>query len=142
MPYSILVVDDSAVMRAMILRTLRLSGLRIARTAEAGNGAEALERLAADPYDLALVDLNMPVMNGEELIDRIRDHPVTARLPILVVSTESSETRIAAIRERGVSFVHKPFTPATLADTILRLTGTHDVEYAPAAALVGGGDDF
>lgn len=142
MPLSILIVDDSAVMRAMIRRTLALGGLSIGAVAEAGNGAEALEALAAAPCDLLILDLNMPVMNGEELITRVREHPCSAALPIVVVSTESSETRVEALRARGVSFVHKPFTPAGLAGEILRLTGSSDDLLAPASADLGGDFDF
>ncbi len=72
---------------------------------------------------LILLDLNMPVMTGEELLDRVRQNPETADLVVVVVSTESSSTRIAALRAKGAGFVHKPFNPVTLRDEVLRITG-------------------
>ena len=114
MSLNVLVVDDSAVMRSMLIRTLRLSGLPLTNVYQAGNGAEALATLSAHEVDLALVDINMPIMNGEQLIEQVRANPRLAGVTLVVVSTEGSETRIEALRTRGVSFVHKPFTPEAL----------------------------
>lgn len=123
MSINVLVVDDSAVMRAMLIRTLSLSGLPLADVHQAGNGAEALAILRARPIDLALVDINMPVMSGDELIDRVREDASLGALAIIVVSTEGSETRIASLTERGVSFIHKPFTPGQIRTTVLKVLG-------------------
>lgn len=114
----VLVVDDSMVMRRLIRRTLILTGLPVEHVEEAGNGVEALAALDGAEFDLALVDINMPVMDGEELIDRVRDEPRLRELPILVVSTESGETRIARLTPKVEGFVHKPFTPELLGDQI------------------------
>ena len=123
MMFNVLVVDDSAVMRAMIIKTLRLSGVPLGEIFQAGNGAEALEVLEDNWVDLALVDINMPVMNGEELIDRVREKDETRDLAIIVVSTESSETRIQKILGKGARVVHKPFTPEQVRDIIVDLLG-------------------
>jgi two-component system, chemotaxis family, chemotaxis protein CheY len=136
----VLIVDDSAVMRAMIKRTLVLSGVPVGQILEAGHGVEALEQLANHWVDLALLDINMPVMNGEELLERIRANEETRALAAIVVSTESSDTRLARLREFGVEIVHKPFTPEQLRDTVHRVTGfTH----VPASDdLTDSGSDF
>ncbi|MCC6928877.1 MAG: response regulator [Gemmatimonadaceae bacterium] len=126
MAINVLVVDDSAVMRSMLIRTLRLSGLPLTSVYQAGNGAEALATLAAHEVDLALVDINMPVMNGEQLIDQVRADARLAGVAIVVVSTEGSETRIAALKARGASFIHKPFTPEQVRTTVLRVLGVAD----------------
>lgn len=127
MAFNTLVIDDSSVMRSMIIRTLRLSGVPIEAVHEAADGAEALEVMAEHWIDLALVDINMPVMNGEEFIRRVRESPEMRDLAIIVVSTESSETRISEIKESGAEFVHKPFTPEVLREMILQVTGvTYD----------------
>lgn len=127
MAFNVLVVDDSAVMRTMVIRTLKMSGLPIGEIHQAGNGAEALRVLGDNWVDLALVDINMPVMNGEELIDRVRDTPELRDLAIIVVSTESSETRIKKVQRQGASFVHKPFTPEKLREQVVAVTGvSHD----------------
>lgn len=139
-PPSVLVVDDSAVMRAMVRRTLLAGGLGAARVHEAPDGQAALDLLSTEPVDVVVTDLNMPTMGGEEMIARLREHPLTAALPVVVVSTERSQTRIAALRACGVAFLNKPFTPAALAAEILRLTGTTDADLAAAAA--DHGDDF
>jgi two-component system chemotaxis response regulator CheY len=142
MALNVLVVDDSAVMRAMVIKSLRLSGLPLNAVHEAGNGEEALQVLDEQWVDLALVDINMPVMNGEELLTRVRQNPDIADLPIIVVSTEGSETRIHAIRARGAEFVHKPFTPEKLRETVLHITGVSDAQLLEDGTITGSGPDF
>src|SRR5215471_3147286 len=105
MALNVLVVDDSAVMRAMLIKTLRLCGVPLNEVHQAGNGAEGLKVLDRIHMDLALVDINMPVMNGEEMIARIRSNPLTTDLAVIVVSTEGSKTRIAALEKNGARFV-------------------------------------
>lgn len=142
MRFNVLVVDDSAVMRQMVIRTLKMSGLPLGDIHEAGNGEQGLAQLREHWVDLALVDINMPVMNGEDMIRALRADPETAALPVIVVSTERSETRIAEIEALGARFVHKPFPPETLRATILQLTGVRDDQLSGTAALAGGDLDF
>jgi two-component system chemotaxis response regulator CheY len=142
MALNVLVVDDSAVMRAMIIKVLHLCGLDLGDVFQAGNGQEGLEVLSRNTVDLALVDINMPVMGGEEMIDRLRADPRTRDLPVIIVSTEGSDTRIALLREKGAGFVHKPFTPEVLRGTIVGITGEPDDEQLGQRAVSGGGYDF
>lgn len=143
MHFNVLVVDDSAVMRAMIVRTLRMSGLPLGEVHEAADGEEALARLRASWVDLMLLDINMPIMNGEEVVDRLRADPETADLRIIVVSTERSDARIERLAAKGAAFVQKPFTPEELRDEILRVTGiSHEQVAAADDALLGDGLDF
>jgi two-component system chemotaxis response regulator CheY len=123
MALSVLVVDDSSVMRSIVIRTLRMSGLELNEVLQAGNGKEALEILGKTWVDLVLLDINMPVMNGIEMIESIRKIPELADLPMIVVSTESSTTRIDTLKQRGIGFVHKPFTPELLRNSVVQLTG-------------------
>jgi len=116
-------VDDSATMRRMVARTLEMSGLALGRIAEAANGREGLEVLDREWIDVLFVDINMPVMGGIEMIDAVRARPELASLPIVVISTESSQTRIEEVRRKGVRFVHKPFTPECVREVIQDLTG-------------------
>lgn len=142
MSFNILVVDDSAVMRAMIIRILRLTGLSLGEVYEAQNGREGLKVLDEKWVDLALVDINMPVMNGEEMIDNVRKSQTTADLPIIVVSTESNVERVETIRRKNVEFVHKPFTPEVLRKTVLQLTGVPNEQLSGENSLSQGGPDF
>jgi two-component system chemotaxis response regulator CheY len=127
MAINLMVVDDSAVMRSVLIRTLRLSGLPLTNVHQAGNGADALHILETNEVDLALIDINMPVMNGEVLIDRIRADARLSNVSLVVVSTEGSETRIESLRSKGVTFIHKPFTPEQIRATVLRVLGVADV---------------
>jgi two-component system chemotaxis response regulator CheY len=142
MAFNVLVVDDSAVMRQMVVRTLRMSGLPLGTVLEAGNGEEGLCVLHEQWVDLLLLDINMPVMNGEEMLRRLRAAPDTASLPVIVVSTEGSETRLAALHELGAAIVRKPFAPETLRDTILRVTGVTDAEYYGPVPVASDDSDF
>ena len=123
MPLNVLIVDDSAAMRSIIQKTLTLSGLEIEKIHHASNGQEALDVLDGNWVDLALVDINMPVMDGETFINRVREDSDLSDLPIVVVSTESSETRIDELKAKDVEFIHKPFAPETLRETVFTITG-------------------
>jgi two-component system, chemotaxis family, chemotaxis protein CheY len=123
MAINILVVDDSAVMRSMIIKTIKLCGLEIGKVHEAENGKKGLEELKENWIDLLFIDVNMPIMDGMEMLDRVREDPETRDLPILIVSTESNEDRIKTIDEKRAGFVHKPFTPEMLKDKIEEMLG-------------------
>jgi two-component system chemotaxis response regulator CheY len=119
-PLNILVVDDSAVMRTMVIRALKMTGLSVGEIFQAANGMEALARLDEHWIDFVTVDIHMSGMNGTELIERLRATPETAALPIIVISSEGSETRIQEIEERGAVFLRKPFEPESLRQVVLR----------------------
>ncbi|MBN2583750.1 MAG: response regulator [Planctomycetes bacterium] len=122
MALNVLVVDDSAVMRSMIIRTLEMAGVEVGEMLQASNGEEALKLLDENWIDLALVDINMPVMNGEQLIEEVRKRDAIADLPIIVVSTEGSQTRIERLQQKGAKFIHKPFTPETISEIVEGVT--------------------
>ena len=107
----------------MIVKTLRLSGLRLGEIHQAGDGQEGLDALGEHWIDLVIVDINMPVMNGEEMIDRMRENSEYNDTPVVVVSTEGSETRVERLRDKGARFIHKPFTPEMIRDTVKDLLG-------------------
>ena len=123
MSVNVLIVDDSAVMRSMILKTLRLTGLQLGETHQAANGQEGLDAMNQHWIDLVIVDINMPVMNGEEMIDRIQENPEHKNIPIVVISTEGSKTRVDRLQNKGARFIHKPFSPEEIRDTIKELLG-------------------
>ena len=123
MALNILVVDDSAVMRKMIIKTMGMCGLPIGEIKQAANGREGLEELGKSWVDLIILDINMPVMNGEEMIDEMQQDPEIKDIPLIVISTEGSSTRIDRLKEKGARFIKKPFTPEIIRDTIYEVTG-------------------
>ena len=100
MALNVLVVDDSGIMRTRSSRVLNMTGLDIGEVHQAGNGQEGLAGCQEKWIDLVLVDINMPVMDGEEMIHRMRADDDLRDLPVIVVSTEGSRTRIERL-ERG-----------------------------------------
>ncbi len=103
----ILIVEDSPTMRQLLAFALRrLPGAEIE---EAGNGLEGLRKLGSDHYDLLLVDINMPVMDGLKLIRMVRSEPQLTGLPIAVITTESAEAdRERALRLGADQYLTKP----------------------------------
>jgi two-component system chemotaxis response regulator CheY len=123
MAVNVLIVDDSGVMRSMIHKSLQLSGLDLGEVHQAGNGREGLDILDRHWIDLVIADINMPVMTGEEMVMRMQDNPGLAGIPTIVVSTEGSRVRIARLENLGVRFIHKPFTPERMRDTLREVLG-------------------
>lgn len=119
---NILVVDDSAVMRKMIIKTIRLCGLDVNQIYEAENGKDGLLVLDREDVDFLFIDINMPVMDGMEMLGKIRQQEATKSLPVLIISTESNKGRIEEIDRQGAGFVHKPFTPENLREKMLGIT--------------------
>lgn len=141
MPANVLIVDDSATMRRMIRRTLAMSGLDVGDVHEAGHGIEALAVMAAHEIAAAIVDINMPVMNGTKLIKRMRDDPKLAFVPVVVASTEGSQTRLQELEQAGVlGFVRKPFQPEQLRDVLEPILGMS--ADAGAGSMLEGDDSF
>ncbi len=124
MALSILIVDDSKVMRSVIRRILDMCSMDINELYEASNGKEALDILGKNLIDLILADLNMPVMDGVEMIERMSDDGLLKTIPVIVVSTDGSETRIEELKSKGVrAFIRKPFTPEIIISVISDVTG-------------------
>ncbi len=123
MGLNVLIVDDSSVMRSMIKKTIQMSGVPVSEFFQAENGQVGLDVLDREWVDVIFADINMPVMNGIEMIDIIRNNNDQKEIPIIVISTESSTTRIQEITEKGVQFIHKPFTPEKLREVIDDILG-------------------
>ena len=126
MALNLLIVDDSSVMRSMIVKALRMSGIELGEIYQAGNGKEGLDALSQHGIGLAIVDINMPVMDGETMIECMRNSPDSKNIPVVVISTEGSEARIERLKEKGARFIHKPFTPESIRDTINELLRSHN----------------
>ncbi len=124
MGYNILVVDDSATIRAVIGKTLGLAGVPVTQLYEAGNGREALEVLGAQWIDLVFADINMPEMNGIEMVERMSADGMLGTIPVVMVSTDGSRTRIEELLARGIrAYVRKPFTPEVIRKVVNEVLG-------------------
>ncbi len=128
MSLNVLIVDDSTIMRTMIAKVLGLAGLDLGEIYEAANGQEGLDALENHWIDLVLADINMPVMNGQEMIEQMRANSLWKDLPVIVVSTEGSQKRIESIRQQGAKFIHKPFTPEMIRTIIKEMIGINNEE--------------
>ncbi len=116
----VLVVEDSSAMRAFVRATLENEGDY--EVLEAGSGFEALRILPRERFDLVLVDINMPDINGLELVAFMRKTDPHKQTPLIVISTEASERdRSRALGLGANAFVSKPFTPDQLIDAVVKV---------------------
>jgi two-component system, chemotaxis family, chemotaxis protein CheY len=119
MAYNILIVDDSETVRSVLMKTLRLAEVSLGEVYQANNGVEALAVLRANWIDLVLSDINMPIMNGLELVAAMKADKILLSIPVIIISTEGSQTRIDSLRAQGIAgFVRKPFTPESIKSAI------------------------
>jgi len=114
----ILIVEDSKLMRSVVNRAIEISDISVEKIFEAENGREGIGVLKNNDVDLVLLDINMPVMNGEEMLEHIRGQDKTATLPVLIISTEGSIERRNRFRRLNAFFLRKPFTPEDLINRI------------------------
>ncbi|MGD0859677.1 MAG: response regulator [Terracidiphilus sp.] len=117
-----LIVDDSSVMRKIVERSLRQAGLDQMVVYEAGNGAEGLDLLKSKPVDLILSDINMPSMDGLEFLRQIRAQNLAPGVPVVMITTESSEEHVKqAILAGARGYIRKPFTAEQVKERVLPL---------------------
>jgi two-component system, chemotaxis family, chemotaxis protein CheY len=120
----VLVVDDSKVMRRMVVRSLELSGLEISEVQEAESGTDALDVLHRMWIDVVLCDVHMPKMSGVELVRRMSEDRLTASVPVVMVSSDRNQAQIDELHSLGVrGYVIKPFQPEALARTVQQVLG-------------------
>jgi two-component system chemotaxis response regulator CheY len=111
MESDVLVVDDSAAIRKILQRVLRQTGMAIRAIHEAGDGQEALALLAEHPVDLVLTDINMPKMDGLQLLASLKASAQWRNTPVVMITTEGGETKVAeAVKLGAAGYVRKPFT--------------------------------
>lgn len=109
----VLVVDDSNLSRKYICNVIKEMGILEKNIVLAEDGKDALNRFSESEFDLVITDLNMPVMDGNELIEHIRNESANPYVPIMMVTSESNNARLEHIQQAGVSAIcDKPFEPA------------------------------
>jgi len=122
MAFRVLIVDDSPVMRTFIRRVMNTSGFDVSECFQASDGEEALELLSREWVDVVLTDINMPNMNGEELVRSIESQKLT--VPVVVISTDATDARVERMLSLGAKgYVKKPFAPESLREELDRVLG-------------------
>jgi two-component system chemotaxis response regulator CheY len=117
-----LIVDDSTVMRKIVERSLRQAGVDSLVVLEAGSGVEGLEVLKTKRVDLILSDINMPAMDGLEFVRQLRKQRLAEGVPIVMITTESSEEHVKQAIEAGaIGYIRKPFTADQVKQKVLSL---------------------
>jgi len=123
-PIRALIVDDSSVMRKIVERSLRQAGLDLSSVIEAGNGVEALGLLDSNSVDLILCDINMPVMDGLELVRHLQTIEKLRGVPVVMITTEGSESNVIQALSLGAKgYIRKPFTPDQVKEHVLPVLG-------------------
>jgi two-component system chemotaxis response regulator CheY len=122
MGYNVLIVDNSVIIRKMVAKTLEISDLDISQYHYAENGRQALEKLEENWIDIVFADINMPVMNGIEMIEEMNKKDLLSTIPVVVISTERSRERIDRLKKMGIrAYLQKPFAPEEFADVVRSL---------------------
>jgi two-component system chemotaxis response regulator CheY len=115
----VLIVDDSAAIRKILRRVLLQTDISLGEVYEAGDGCEALVRLAEKPVQLVISDINMPNMDGLELLAKIKSSPEWKNIPVVMVTTEGSQQKVLeAIALGALGYVKKPFNADQIKQTL------------------------
>ncbi|RKZ99822.1 MAG: two-component system response regulator [Gammaproteobacteria bacterium] len=118
----VLLVDDSNSFRNFICKVIEEMGFQEENITLAKDGKEALEYFEIEEFDLVITDLNMPVMDGDELIEHIRNDSVHSGIPILMVTSESDSAKLEHVQQAGVSAIcDKPFQPTNIKQLLAQI---------------------
>ena len=121
MALDVLIVDDSAAIRKILQRVLRQADVPIGQVLEAGDGREALTVLSSNSVGLILSDINMPNMDGLQLLAQLKATASTSAIPVVMITTEGSQAKVMeAVQLGAAGYVRKPFTAEQIKE---KLTG-------------------
>ena len=127
MAYDILIVDDSVVVRKVLMKTFGMTDIQVQSFQEAQNGKVGLEKMKQQKFDIVFLDINMPVMNGVDFMKQMVSDPALANTPVVVISTEGSKDRLDELNACGIkAFLRKPVSPETLVEAINKVVGGLD----------------
>lgn len=122
MGYNVLIVDDSMIIRGMVAKTLQISGLELEEVHYASNGREGLDQLQLYTVDIVFADINMPVMDGVQMVAAMAESGLLQRIPVVIISTERNRQRIDYLKSLGVTaYLKKPFMPEDFKATVEQL---------------------
>jgi two-component system chemotaxis response regulator CheY len=123
MPLDVMIVDDSAAIRKILQRVLIQADVPLGKVLEAGDGTEALESLKSHKVGLILSDINMPNMDGLQLLGALKAQESTKHVPVIMVTTEGSSNKVMeAVNLGAAGYVRKPFTAEQIKE---KLTGLY-----------------
>ncbi|MFO7875992.1 MAG: response regulator [Desulfovermiculus sp.] len=129
MEYNVLIVDDSMIIRSMVAKTLQISGLELNNVYYAANGREGLDQLHAHAVDIVFADINMPVMDGVQMVTAMAENGLLERIPVVIISTERNRQRIDHLKALGVTaYLKKPFMPEDFKATVEHLLPDGDTK--------------
>jgi two-component system chemotaxis response regulator CheY len=115
----VLVVDDSAAIRKILQRVLRQTGMVIGEIYEAGDGQEALEVLKTKSVSLVLSEINMPKMDGLQMLAALKNSAAWRHIPVVMITTEGGETKVGkAVKLGAAGYVRKPFTAGQIKEKL------------------------
>jgi two-component system chemotaxis response regulator CheY len=118
-PFDLLIVDDSTAIRKILQRVLHSAEIPINSVHEAGDGVEALEVMRANKVSLILSDINMPNMDGLQLLSQVRSNDEWKNVPMVMITTEGSQVKVMEAAQLGANgYVRKPFTPEQIKSTL------------------------
>jgi two-component system chemotaxis response regulator CheY len=122
MALNVLIVDDSAAIRKILQRILRQTDIQIGEILEAGNGQEALQLLADTQVGLVLSDINMPKMDGLQLLSVLKAKAEWKKVPFVMITTEGSQNKVLeAVSLGAAGYVRKPFTAEQIKEKLAGL---------------------
>jgi two-component system chemotaxis response regulator CheY len=122
MAVDVLIVDDSAAIRKILQRMLGQAGLTLGKVFEAGDGLEALEKLKTQPVNLILSDINMPNMDGIQLLTELKSKAEFKHVPVIMITTEGGEAKVMeAVQLGAAGYVRKPFTADQIKEKLTNL---------------------
>ena len=128
MAYNVLIVDDSNIVRKVLIKTFGLTDVSVNHFLEAENGLVALDLLKQNWVDLIFLDINMPVMDGMTFIREMAKDNENKSVPVVVVSTEGSTERKEELARAGIkAYLRKPVTPEQLVSVITSVLGENNV---------------
>ncbi len=124
MGYKVLIVDDSHIVRRVLIKAFGLADVAVEAFHEAGNGAEALTFLRSQPVDIVFLDINMPVLNGMDFIRAVRADDELRGTPIVIYSTDGSDSRREELERADIQgYVRKPASPEQLVQIFSSVLG-------------------
>jgi two-component system, chemotaxis family, chemotaxis protein CheY len=122
MAIDVLIVDDSAAIRKILQRVLAQTDVPLGKILEAGDGLEAIEQLKGNRVNLVLSDINMPNMDGIQLLGEMRANAAWKSIPVVMITTEGSQQKVLEAVDLGAAgYVRKPFTADQIKEKIIGL---------------------